>query len=96
MPFTWQININKNSSGTGFHYDPNPLQDVASGDQIIWTNNTDHPHWPCIAGNQNAFMAQQIAPHSPSSTFIPGSAGPVSYIDFLNPTAPGGSFNVTS
>jgi plastocyanin len=93
MPFTWQISINKKSGG-GFSYDPNPLKDVAIGDEIIWTNNDDKAHWPGTSSDQAAFMANQIAPQSPSTTFIPTESGPVSYIDSLDKTAPGGTFIV--
>ena len=94
MPFTWQININK-TTGTGFAYEPSTLTDVAVNDQIIWTNNDDKPHWPGIPGNNTYFMANQIVPDSSSDTFIPGVTGTVSYIDSLNPTAPGGKIVVS-
>lgn len=93
MPFTWQININKTANG--FAYDPNPLNEVAVNDQIIWTNNDDKPHWPGLAGNKTYFMANQIAPDSSSDTFIPGVSGTVSYIDSLHPSAPGGQIVVS-
>ena len=94
MPFSWQISIDKNPGGTGFHYDPNPLTDIAVGDEIIWTNNDDQPHWPGVSGTPASFMANQIAPNSPSTTFTVAESGTVAYIDSLNPTAPGGSFTV--
>jgi plastocyanin len=94
MPFTWQISINKTAGTPSFKYDPNPLASVAIGDQIIWTNNDDKPHWPGIAGNKTYFMANQIAPHSPSATFIPGVNGTIAYSDSLDSTGPKGSIVV--
>jgi plastocyanin len=96
MPFTWQININKTGGQPAFKYDPNPLAQVSIGDQIIWTNNDDKPHWPGIKGNNKYFMANQIAPHSPSTTFVPGVNGTVTYVDSLDPTGPTGSIVVGS
>ena len=93
MPFTWQISINKKPGG-GFSYHPDPLKDVAIGDEIIWTNNDDKAHWPGTSTDQAAFMANQIAPHSPSTTFIAADSGSVSYIDSLDKTAPGGTLIV--
>jgi plastocyanin len=92
MPFTWQITIKKN--GAGFTYDP-PQLNAAVGDQIFWTNEDDNEHWPGIAGNPTYFMADPIAPDSPSSTFVPGVTGTVTYIDSLHATAPGGTIVVS-
>ena len=96
MPFTWEISINKRGAGgdNGFVYDPAEL-DVSIGDQIFWTNNDDNEHWPGIAGNPTYFMADPIAPDSPSSTFVPGVAGTVNYIDSLHPNAPGAKIVVS-
>lgn len=96
MPFTWQININK--TATGYTYDPNPLPQVATGDQVIWTNNDDQAHWPGLVSSsgvdQTYFMAFQIAPHSPSTTFVPGVDGTLVYVDSLDPAGPQGSIQV--
>jgi plastocyanin len=95
MPFTWQININKFPGGAGaYAWDPNPLSQVATGDQIIWTNNDDKPHWPGITGNPTYFMANQIAPNSPSATFVPGVDGTITYADSLDPGGPTGTIVV--
>jgi plastocyanin len=73
MAFTWQITIDK--QGNGFVYDPNPLTDVASGDQIIWTNNDDQPHHPSLLPNE-------IPPDSPSDTYVADET--VTYTDLLH------------
>jgi plastocyanin len=91
MPFTWQININKNTGGTpAYRYDPPQLNNVAIGDQIMWTNNDDKPHWPALADNQTYFMPNQIAPHSPSDCFVPGVNGLLTYVDSLDAAGPTG------
>jgi len=99
MPFTWQININKTSARgpigsvpvgqprVGF--DPNPLNDVEIGDQIIWTNNDDAQHWPALKTSDGTidnqfFMDNPIAPNSPSDTFVPGANGTLNYVCFLH------------
>lgn len=97
MPFTWRISINK--TGSGYTYDPNPLTQVQTGDQIIWTNNDDKPHWPALAGdpgNKTYFMPDQIPPNSPSTTFVPGVNGTVQYVDYLDPNGPKGTIVVGS
>jgi len=94
MPFVWRISINKTPGGIGYTYDPNPLNNVATGDQIIWTNNDDKPHWPGVKDNPTYFMQTQIAPNSPSSTFVPGVNGTVVYVDSLDPNGPAGTINV--
>ena len=97
MPFTWRITINK--SGNGYTYDPNPLTQIEAGDEVIWTNNDDKPHWPGLSSNgtinQTYFMPYQIAPHAPSTTFVPSAAGTLQYIDSLDPTGPSGSIEVS-
>jgi plastocyanin len=94
MPFVWQININKTPGGTGYTYEPSTLNNVAIGDQIIWTNNDDKPHWPGVTGNDKYFMQTQIAPNSPSSTFVPGVNGTIVYVDSRDPLGPKGTINV--
>ena len=89
MPFTWQININKNANGTGYNYSPESLTNVAIGDVIIWTNNDSIPHWPALKNgsaplNKTYFMANQIAPNSPSANFVPGVTGTFTYVDSLD------------
>lgn len=99
MPFTWQITISK-SPGGGYAYDPNPLPQVQRGDQIIWTNNDDQPHWPGLLTNGEIdatyFMANQIAAHSTSGTFVPRTAGNLTYVDSLDPTGPTGTIEVSA
>lgn len=86
MPFVWQITINKTAGG--YAYEPAQLTQVAIGDQIIWTNRDDRPHWPGLkmAGGvqKTYFMPNQIAPNSPSDTFVPGVNGTVTYVDSLD------------
>jgi len=100
MPFTWQIKIDKNSPGTAYKYAPTPLTNVAIGDVIIWTNNDSNPHWPALKNgdgtlNTTYFMANQIAPNSPSANFVPGVTGTFTYVDSLNPTGPTGTIIVS-
>ena len=90
MPFTWQININKTPAGPpGVTFDPATLNNVEIGDQIIWTNNDVAPHWPALKNsngtiNNQYFMANQIAPNSPSDTFLPAATGTLNYVCFLH------------
>jgi len=95
MPFTWQITINKAAGKPGFTYEPKDLTNVSVGDLIHWTNNDDRPHWPGLAGNPVYFLPNQIAPNSPSATFVPGGTGTVAYSDSLNPGDPGGTIVVS-
>jgi plastocyanin len=70
-------------------FDPSPL-DVKVGDQIFWTNNDSHPHWPGLLNQDGSidetfFMPNQIAGASdmgPSSspTFSPGVAETLVYV----------------
>jgi plastocyanin len=94
MPFTWQININKSASGAGYVYAPSSLTGVAIADEVCFTNNDDNPHWPAlvstsaVAGNPATyFMANQIAPHSSSTSWVPGVNGTVTYADSLDKSA---------
>ena len=100
MPFTWQISIYKTPEG-GVMYEPAALDQVKVGDQIVWSNKDDDPHWPGLKKddgsiNPTYFMPNQIAPYSPSDTFIPGVAGTVTYVDSLEPTGPTGTIAVTT
>lgn len=98
MAFTWQISIYE--SGGAYIYDPPTLTNVQVGDQIIWSNKDDKAHWPGLKTNgsvdQTYFMPNQIAAHSPSSTFVPGVAGNVTYVDSLDPSGPTGTIEVSS
>ncbi len=95
MPFNWQINIVKNKSGNPrVKFDPNPENNPAVGDEIIWTNHDTVAHWPGLKnsdGSINAtyFMPNQIAPNSPSITFVPGASGALSYACSLHPDETG-------
>ena len=94
MPFTWQININK--QGAGFVYDPNPLN-ASENDQIFWSNNDDKVHWPGLPGNDTYFMEDKIQPGNSSDTFIlkgVPKGGSIAYIDSEHPKAPGGKIDV--
>lgn len=100
MPFTWTININKGPGGKGAVFNPNPLTQVAPGDQIIWANNDTVPHWPGLVNENESidktfFMPNQIAPNSTSPIFSPGVAATLNYADSLNPTEKG-SIQVSS
>lgn len=92
MPFTWQIDVQKNPPGTPrVTFDPNPLNSVAVGDQIIWTNHDSEAHWPALKAsdgtiNDQYFMANPIVPNSPSSTFVVSETPPttLNYVCFLH------------
>jgi plastocyanin len=86
MPFEWRITID---SGKPAKFDPQNLTNVAPGDNIIWVNNDTAPHWPGLQNDKTYFMANQIAPKSTSTTFSPGSAGTINYVDSLNPDMQG-------
>ena len=99
--FTWKISIYK--SGGGYMYDPADLKQVRVGDQIIWSNKDDRPHWPGrviqtadgeTTIDNTYFMAHQIAPHSPSDPFVP-TAGNLTYVDSLDPNGPTGTIEVS-
>ena len=102
MAFTWQISIYKTPNG-GYMYEPAELKQVRVGDQIIWSNKDDQPHWPARFGQTNDgettidnayFMANQIAPHSPSDTFVP-TVGTLTYVDSLDLSGPKGTIEVS-
>jgi len=83
MPFTWTISINK-GPGHGVVFSPNPLPNVAPGDQIIWANNDTIPHWPGLVNEDGTidktfFMPNPIAKDSTSPTFSPGVATTLNY-----------------
>lgn len=87
MPFTWRINIAKTE--TGYTYAPNPLDQVAEGDEIIWSNADTVPHWPGLLNADNTinttyFMPNQIAAESPSTTFVPSAVGTLTFVDSLD------------
>jgi len=90
MPFTWRINIDKTPAG--YAYNRNPLNQVAVGDEIIWTNNDDRPHWPALLAdnvvNQTYFMPYQIPPGTSSTTFVANDTGTFTYVDALDQTRP--------
>jgi plastocyanin len=103
MPFTWQININKVPTGPPrVTFDPNPLNNVEIGDQIIWTNNDGAPHWPALKAsngtiNNQYFMANQIAPNSPSDTFVVSETPTtLNYVCFLHQDETGAIVVVSS
>jgi plastocyanin len=91
----WQINITV-TAGT-ITYAPANLTGVAVGDSVVW-NNTDavNAHWPALADNSTYFMDTSIQPASLSTPFVPDASGTLSYVDFLNPAAPGGTIVVGS
>ena len=102
MPFTFQIQINKTAGG--YAYEPAELSQIGVGDQIIWVNNDDRPHWPGLLSggsvNQTYFLPNQIAPDSPSDTFVPGDTTTpkpykLTYVDSLDPSGPQGTIEVT-
>ncbi len=94
--FTWQIVIKKSATAPGFAYDPNPLTKVEVGDEIIWVNDDDKPHWPGAPGKPAAYMANQIAANSSSTTYVPTAAATLKYADSLTPADHGGTIQVTS
>ncbi|HXT49920.1 MAG TPA: hypothetical protein VN811_02700 [Thermoanaerobaculia bacterium] len=105
MAFTWQIHIHKVEGG-GYAYDPPELDGVQVGDQIIWSNGDDVAHWPGLVDgsttNPTYFMPNQIAPDSPSDTFVPGDPQSgqltLTYVDTLdnNSAAPKGTIVVSA
>ena len=96
MPFVWNVNIRKTPQG--YEYDPQQLDDVEIGDQVVWANDDDRPHWPGLVtpgGVDDAyFMAYQIAPHNTSGAFVPGANGTLTYVDSLDPQGPTGTIVV--
>ena len=96
MPFQWNININRALGRTPpVKFDPNPLPNVAPGDQVVWVNNDSaSAHWPGLKNadgsiDKTFFMANQIAPSSTSTTFVPSAAGTFNYVCSLHPQETG-------
>ena len=85
MPFQWLININSTPAiAPGIKFDPNPLNNVGTGDQVVWANNDGRAHWPGLVKADGTidttfFMPNQIAPHSTSVTFSPANPGTLHY-----------------
>jgi plastocyanin len=80
MPFTWKINIKKNSKPPPravFEFDQPPQIQV--GDQIIWSNADSQPHFPTPDDPSFVFMPNQIAGNSTSPAFTPSKTGTISY-----------------
>jgi plastocyanin len=98
MPFVWNVTIRKTPQG--YEYDPQQLEDVEVGDQVVWANDDDVAHWPGLVTSTGIvdtyFMANQIAPHSTSGAFVPGVAGTSTYVDSLDPQGPQGTIVVGS
>jgi plastocyanin len=86
----WPITI---IGGTPATFNPN--QQLANvGDEIFWSNKDSQPHWPGLVKadgtiNTTFFMPNQIAPNSPSSTFIPNASGLLRYKCSLHPNESG-------
>lgn len=93
-----QIDITVNAGKVT--YAPAALTGVAVGDSVVWSNaDTANAHWPALADNSTYFMDTSIQPGQPgqptlSTPFVPDASGTLSYIDFLNPAAPGGTIVV--
>lgn len=95
MPFNWTININPNKRQPGSaQFEPNPLTQVAPGDQILWANNDGIAHWPGLLNadgsiNENYFIANQIAPNSTSDAFSPSADATLEYVCSIHPDEKG-------
>ncbi|HKV93090.1 MAG TPA: hypothetical protein VJW20_11135 [Candidatus Angelobacter sp.] len=95
MPFNWIININTSIGGKPrVKFDPNPLENVGTGDEIVWANNDTAAHWPGLQNpdgsiNTTYFMPNQIAPNSTSTTFSAGGSGTLNYTCSLHPDEKG-------
>ncbi len=88
MSFSWPIEINAHAPSSPQKFAPNPLTNVAAGDEVIWSNNDSHAHWPGLVNpdgsiDQKFFMLNQIAPHSSSTSFRPSTAGNLKYVCVL-------------
>jgi len=98
MSFVWNVTIRKTPQG--YEYDPQQLEDVEIGDQVVWANDDDIPHWPALLTTtgivDDYFMPFQIAPHTPSGAFVPGVAGTLTFVDSLDPEGPQGTIAVGS
>jgi|SRR5690242_21426043 len=95
MPFSWIININPNAPiPPRAKFDPNPLNNVGTGDEIVWANNDSTAHWPGLRNSDGTidktfFMPNQIAPNSTSATFSPGVGGTLNYVCSIHPDEKG-------
>jgi plastocyanin len=90
MPFSWTININSHP----VRFEPNPLQSVGTGDQVVWANNDNLAHWPGLLNDDGTtdktfFMHNQIAANSTSPAFSPGVAATLNYVCSLHPDEKG-------
>jgi plastocyanin len=95
MPFNWTINVNSNEPQPPLaKFDPNPLTQVAPGDQVFWANNDNCPHWPGLLNEDGSiiptyFMPNQIAPNSTSDAFAAGADATLQYACSLHPDEKG-------
>jgi plastocyanin len=95
MPFNWTINVNPNEPQPPLaKFDPNPLTQVAPGDQVFWANNDSCPHWPGLLNEDGSiiptyFMPNQIAPNSTSDAFAAGADATLQYACSLHPDEKG-------
>ena len=112
MPNSHTITIKSmldgNGHRTGYHYDPpqlpadlaDPNKAVVPDDEVIWKNSDTQAHWPAVAGVQNQFMPNQIAPNSSSTAWIvdAASVGTLTYFDWNDrvATPPTGTIVVTT
>src|SRR5215471_1597440 len=96
MPFNWRINITRNpkkGKPAIFTFEETPQVEV--GDSIFWSNQDKVAHWPALAGQDDAFMPNQIASRSSSPAFAPGQPGTITYICALH-KGEGGVINVAA
>jgi plastocyanin len=94
MPFSWNININPRQGTPAASFNPNPLLNVGTGDEIVWANNDDKPHWPGLKNsdgtiNPTFFMPNQIALQSTSPAFSPSVSGVLNYVCSIHPDESG-------
>lgn len=95
MPFNWTISISPGETEPPkAQFDPNPLTQVAPGDQVIWSNNDTVAHWPGLLTGDGSiietyFMPNQIAPNSTSDGFAAGADEVLHYACSLHPEEKG-------
>jgi len=95
MPFNFTIKIKPNQPQPPLaRFDPNPLAQVAPGDQIFWANNDNIAHWPGLLNpdgsiNETYFIPNQIAPHSTSDAFAAAADATLQYACSLHPDETG-------